>query len=291
LKGTTELVCEEFELESFCDRVDYVFTALPHKLPMAIVPDLLKKGKKVIDLSADFRFTDVNKYEAYYQPHSSPELLNDAVYGLSEIYYDEIKKTPLVGTPGCYPTSILLPLIPLVQNSLIEPDTIIADSKSGVSGAGRGLSLTTHFCEANESFKPYKIFSHRHKPEINEILSLQSKEAVDIVFTPHLLPLTRGMLSTIYVNVKEGVSEKTIRECLEESYKDHFFIRLHSKDSIPDIMNVKNTNFCDIGFYLEEKSRKLVIVSAIDNLLKGASGQAIQNMNIMAGFDETCGLI
>jgi len=198
MAGVVNLVCEEFNEDSFCDKVDIIFIALPHRIPMEIVPGLIRRGKKVIDLSADFRFKDVLRYETYYQPHTAKELLKESVYGLCEIYFDKIKKAALIGNSGCYPTSVLLPLVPLLKGNLLDINTIIADSKSGVSGAGRSLSLTTHFCEANESFKAYKVAEHRHCPEMEEILSAEAKRPVKITFVPHLVPMTRGMLTTIY---------------------------------------------------------------------------------------------
>lgn len=292
MRGLTDLVCEEFDMDSFADKTDIVFTALPHKLPLSIVPRLIEKGKKVIDLSADFRFSDVKTYESFYQPHTARELLDIAVYGLCEVYADKIAQAKLIGNPGCYPTTVLLPLIPLLKNGMIECDAIIADSKSGVSGAGRSLALGTHFCEVNEGFKAYKIDGHRHRPEMEEVLSREAGSQIRLTFVPHLLPLTRGMLTTLYTRAKAGVGAGDIRNCLESFYKGRPFVRLFPDvNQPPDVRYVQNTNFCDIGFHLHEETRQLVIVSAIDNLVKGASGQAVQNMNIMLGFDETSGLL
>ena len=291
LSGRSDLVCEAFDPDTFCDRVDIAFTALPHKIPMGIVPELLARGVRVVDLSADFRFRNVAAYEAWYQPHTSPELSEKAVYGLCELNRDAIATAQVVGNPGCYPTTILLALVPLLKAGIIKSEGIISDSKSGVSGAGRGLSLGAHFCEANESFKPYKVDGHRHRPEIEEVLSVAHGSDVEITFIPHLLPLTRGMLSTIYCTLADGKTEEDAREVLGAVYKDRPFVRLREKGKMPDTLHVQNTNFCDIGFSTDGRNNRMVIVSAIDNLVKGASGQAIQNMNIMAGLDERTGLM
>ncbi|MBW2568851.1 MAG: N-acetyl-gamma-glutamyl-phosphate reductase [Deltaproteobacteria bacterium] len=290
MTGVVSLICEEFNMESFCDKVDIIFIALPHKIPMGIVPGLIKRGKKVIDLSADFRFKDVLKYEKHYQPHTAKELLKKAVYGLCEIYFDKIKNASLIGNPGCYPTSVLLPLVPLLKKDFLNINTIIADSKSGISGAGRSLSLAAQFCEANESFKAYKVACHRHCPEMEEILSAEAKKPVTITFVPHLVPMTRGMLTTTYVNLLKKTDSKEIRNCISSFYAKHPFIRICPENLMPDTLHVKGTNYCDIGFKIDERNNRLIIVSAIDNLVKGAAGQAVQNMNIMLGLDETRGL-
>ena len=290
LNRVVDLVCEPFSVERVCERADCVFMALPHQKPMEIVPDLYANKVKIIDLSADFRFRDVARYEAVYQQHKAPGLVRESVYGLCEVYREHIRKASLIGNPGCYPTSILLPLVPLIREQLIDPKSIISDSKSGVSGAGRGLSLGTHFCEVNEGFKAYKVTEHRHTPEIEEILSLEAGTDIQITFTPHLIPCTRGMLSTIYANLAAPVSEEKIEACLSDYYKDAPFVRVLRKKQVPDIAWVSRTNFCDIGFRIDSRLNRLILVSAIDNLVKGAAGQAVQNMNIMMGVDETAGL-
>jgi len=300
MRDFDKLICEEFNFDRLPENLDIMFLALPHKVSMQYAPKLLERGIKVIDLSADFRFSDPVAYEAVYQPHSAKELLKKSVYGLCEIYRDKIASSSLIGNPGCYPTSILLPLIPLLKDKLIEPEGIIADSKSGVSGAGRGISLSSHFCEVNESFTPYKVCAHRHTPEINEILSLQSGLNISLTFVPHLLPLTRGMLSTIYVMArgrgkldklgKLDITEQTIRDTYEKWYGKEPFIRITKKGLFPAVSHVKGTNCCDIGIHFSQESGRIILVSAIDNLIKGAAGQAVQNMNIMFGLDEDMGL-
>ncbi len=289
-KGLIGLNCEVYDADQICSQTDVIFLALPHKLPMAFAPDMLKNGKKVIDLSADFRFSDPAKYEAVYQPHTSKELFSQSVYGLSEVFRDQIKNADLIGNPGCYPTSVILPLYPLLKADLIDVSTIIADSKSGASGAGRSLSLTTHISEITESFKAYKVTGHRHKPEMDEVLTGVAGQSVDITFIPHLLPMSRGMESTIYAGLKKDVTPEEIHYCLSAFYKDCPFVRLYDHGIATDTANVRGTNFCDIGFVLEKNKKRIVMMSVIDNLVKGAAGQAVQNMNIMMGLDETAGL-
>ena len=290
MKTVVDIVCETFSPDVTYERSDIVFTALPHKLPMEIVPGLIDRGKKVIDLSADFRFKEVSTYESFYQPHTAQKLLESAVYGLCEVYSERIRTAQLVGNPGCYPTSIILPLLPLLKNDLLLSRSIIADSKSGVSGAGRVPSLTTHFCEVNESFKAYKVTDHRHNPEMDEVLGLETGKNIHITFVPHLVPISRGMLSTIYAELSEKVGAEDIENCLRSFYKECPFVRIVDAGKLPDTLHVRGSNFCDIGFRVDESHHRLVIVSAIDNLVKGAAGQAVQNMNIMLGLGETAGL-
>lgn len=290
MAGVVDLVCRDYSCDVACDLTDIVFMALPHQLPMSFIPPLLENGKRVIDLSADFRFRNVAVYERYYQPHQAPHLIRESVYGLCEIYGERIKKARLIGNPGCYPTSVLLPLVPLLKNGLIAPDGIVADSKSGVSGAGRSLSLSAHYCEVQESFKAYKVGQHRHNPEMDEILSIESDKPVAITFVPHLVPLSRGMLTTLYAVPEKSVKPEDIRSCLTSFYAGRYFVRLCPDNQLPDTRNVRGTNFCDIGFKLDIPRNRLVLISAIDNLVKGAAGQAVQNMNLMLGLDETTGL-
>ena len=289
MSGWVDLTCERYDADHLARAADVVFTALPHELPMSLVPELLAKGIKVVDLSADFRFKDAKTYEKWYQPHTAADLLPKTVYGLSEVYGDQIKTADLVGNPGCYPTCILLPLVPLIKADLIESDSLIADAKSGVSGAGRGASPTTHYCHVNDSFKAYKVGSHRHTPEIEAVLSETAGRSVDLTFVPHLVPMTRGMQATIYARVKPNVDIRRIEACLKDHYHGRPFIRLRGT-AAPDTLHVKGTNCCDIGWQLDTRNGRLILMSAIDNLVKGAAGQAVQNMNIMMGFEETSGL-
>jgi len=290
LTGIVDLTCEEYDLAGLDARADVVFTALPHKLPMEIVPELIKRGKKVVDLSADFRFQDAARYEAHYQPHTAKDLISRAVYGLSEVYHDVIKNAALIGNPGCYPTSVLLPLIPLIKSGILELNSIIADAKSGVSGAGRSPSLATLFCEVSESFKPYKVAEHRHNPEMEEVLSREAGQAVRITFIPHLVPMSRGMQTTIYATPSGKISEEDVHSCLGAYYAESHFVRMRVDNRPPDSLHVRGTNYCDIAFKLDSRNNRLILMSAIDNLVKGAAGQAVQNMNIMLGLDETTGL-
>ena len=290
LKGFVRLACADSEPAVVAADADVAFLALPHKASMSMAPGLLEAGLRVVDLSADFRFSNRDAYEAHYQPHSCPELLERSVYGLCERYRQQIADADLIGNPGCYPTSILLPLLPLVRANLVDPSSVVADCKSGVSGAGREATAVTHFCHVNESFKPYKVWGHRHTPEIEENISLSAGKAVKITFVPHLVPMTRGMQSTMYTALAKNTTEAMIRACLEEAYRDQPFVRLLPEGRFPDSLHVRGTNFCDIAWVVDPGSGRLILMSAIDNLVKGAAGQAVQNMNLMFGFAETAGL-
>lgn len=290
LQGHVDLICAELNLDRLISDCQVIFMALPHQIPMSIVPALMAADKQVIDLSADFRFRDAQAYEQAYQPHDAPGLLKRAVYGLSEVFYPEIQTANLIGNPGCYPTSALLATVPLIRAGLIDPTTIIIDSKSGVSGAGRSLSLGTHYCQVNDSFKAYKVASHRHNPEINAIASQMAGIPVRVTFVPHLVPMGRGMLTTQYARLRENVSTDDLRACLAAFYAERSFVRICPPGCLPETMHVRGTNYCDIGFEMDETQRRVILISAIDNLVKGAAGQAVQNMNIMCGLDETDGL-
>ncbi len=283
-----DLVFEEPDIKKLSKEVQVAFLCVPSGKAQEMAHAFLQKGIKVIDFSADFRFKNVEIYENTYKiPHSFPELCRKAVYGLSEILKEEIRKADLIANPGCYPTSILLPLIPLLKEGLIE-EPIIVDSKSGTSGAGRKSDNYYSFCEVNEDFKAYKIASHRHNPEIEEKLSLFSGKSVKLVFTPHLLPINRGIFSTIYVKFKADIEK--IYAYLVDFYKDHSFVEVVPIGKIPRISEVRGTNLCKIGIFEDEKRGWGIIISVIDNLIKGASGQALQNFNLMFGFPEDMGL-
>ncbi|MBN2298809.1 MAG: N-acetyl-gamma-glutamyl-phosphate reductase [Deltaproteobacteria bacterium] len=286
-KGSFDILIEDFDAQAVKNRCDVVFSCLPHGTSMDFISQIAD-AVKVIDLSADYRIRDIQTYHDWYGEHTSANLLKTAVYGLSECYRSEIKTSSLVANPGCYPTSILLALIPLLRRGIIDPAGIIIDSKSGVSGAGRGLSLTTHICETAESFSAYKVGrSHRHIPEIEQELSSAADCHVTVEFTPHLIPITRGMLSTIYVHT--DYDENELRECLNTFYQDSTFVSIF-KDGFPSTKDVRGTNRCLIGLTKNKTTSRAVIVSVIDNLTKGASGQAVQNMNLMFGLPETEGL-
>ena len=269
---------------------DVVFTAVPHQTAMSIVPDFLKAGCRVIDLSADFRIREQAVYEKWYQEHSAPDLLGEAVYGLPEIYRSSVAGARLVANPGCYPTSAILPLYPLLKEGVITPDGIIVDSKSGTSGAGRGASVATLYCEVNESFKAYKIGEHRHTPEIEQELSAASGSPTVINFTPHLVPMNRGILTTSYSLAPKPCSTGQLLEILNSFYAGSLFVNILQEGKFPSVCNVRGSNYCDIGVRYDERTGRVIAVSAIDNLVKGASGQAVQNMNIMFGIAEDTGI-
>ena len=271
---------------------DLVFTALPHKAAIEVVAELHGAGKKVVDLSADYRFSDRKLYESWYQPHTAPELLAEAVYGLPELFRAEIPSAQVVGNPGCYPTSVILPLAPILPLNLIGPDTtIIIDAKSGASGAGRSLNLGSLYCEVSDNFKPYKVGNHRHQPEMVEQLKRASGRAPQLLFVPHLLPVNRGILSSIYLPLSRDVAAAEIEEALDGAYGNETFVRLLPAGSLPTLNAVRGSNYCDIGYVLAADQRSLILFSAIDNLVKGAAGQAVQNMNLMLGLAEETGLM
>ena len=291
LRGRADLVCENLPVAELCERADLFFTAVPHKTAMDLVPDLLAAGKKVIDLSADFRLRDLAVYEEWYQPHSSSHLLNEAVYGLPELYRKQIAGSRLVANPGCYPTSIILGLAPLLAAGAIMPETIIADSKSGTSGAGRAAQTGTLFCEVHDGFRPYKVGrAHRHTPEIEQELSADAGKQVKVTFTPHLLPISRGILSTIYASLAPGFDRKRIDELYRAKYGDEPFVRLLADGVFPATQYVRGSNYCDISYKIDPATGRIIVMTTIDNIVKGASGQAVQNMNIVCGFAETAGL-
>ncbi|HEY5296795.1 MAG TPA: N-acetyl-gamma-glutamyl-phosphate reductase [Verrucomicrobiae bacterium] len=273
-------------------QADVIFLALPHGVAAEYAVPLLNAGAIVIDLSADFRLKSAVIYKEFYaHDHPAPELLKKSVYGLPEIYRDEIKKSSLIASPGCYPTSVLLPLIPLLKNNLIKSSGIIADSLSGVSGAGRKIEADYLFVECNESARPYGVPKHRHLSEIEEQLSFVAKTQVTIQFTPHLIPLNRGILTTLYLEPAEKLSDEKISACYQKFYGSEPFVRLLEGENLPDTKNVSGTNVIEIAWRLDARTNRLIVMSAEDNLVKGASGQAVQSMNILCGWPETAGLI
>lgn len=291
LTGFTDLVCQATDLDLIKQECDAVFLALPHGLSVPVVKELIEAGVKCIDLGADFRLKDAAIYEKYYEKvHEAPEMLKDAVYGLPELYRDKISQAMVIANPGCFPTSAILPLAPLLQEGLVEPEGIIVDSKSGVSGAGKGLRSTSMFCEVNEGVRAYGVGTHRHGPEIAQELSFAAGQKVKMIFTPHLVPMNRGILTTSYSRLRPGVKAEQIREALAAKYRDEFFIRIMAPGNMPSTRWVYGSNFLDIGIYADDESGNVILVSALDNLTKGASGQAIQNFNIMMGIDEGKGL-
>lgn len=291
LRGRCDIVLENLEPVRVAEKADIIFTALPHKAAMEVVPTFLKLGKKVIDLSADYRLSDPAVYGEWYEPHLNPENLKKAVYGLPEIRRDRIKGAQLVANPGCYPTSIILALAPLLKNGLIDLSSIIADSASGVTGTGRSAKVDSLYCEVNEGYKAYGVGgAHRHTPEIEQELSLLAGEELKITFTPHLVPMDRGILSTVYATPEKTLDTATIAALYREFYDGEPFVRVLPSGSLPSTAFVRGSNFCDIAPLVDSRTGRIIIVSAIDNLVKGASGQAIQNMNLLCGFPETTGL-
>jgi N-acetyl-gamma-glutamyl-phosphate reductase len=291
----TDLKFEPLDLKVLAKKADLFFLCLPHKTSQETAAFLYNAGKKVIDLSADYRIKDPKVYQEWYNiPHLFTSLLKKSVYGLPEIYRKQIKSSSLIANPGCYPVSALLALAPVIGKNFIDADSIIIDSKSGTSGAGRSPAQPFMYCEVNESVKAYAVASHRHTPEIEQELSAISKKKVKIIFTPHLMPMDRGMLSTVYVRLKKNINISKVLKLYQDFYSNEPFVRVLKTGVYPNTKAVKGSNFCDLSVFLNErnsKRRTLTIVSVIDNLLKGASGSAVQNMNIMYGFDETAGLL
>ena len=290
LYGVTDLCFCQPDAQILASDAELVFLAVPHKAAMASAPGLLNAGAKVVDLSADFRLRDVTVYEKWYTEHTCPELLKECVYGLPEYYREAVKKARLVANPGCYVTSVLLPLIPLLKEKLVEPEWLIADSSSGVSGAGRKAKLDLIHGAVHENFRAYAVAGHRHTPEMEQELSLAAGSEVRLTFTPHLVPMDRGILTTIYARPVGGVSEDDILACWQEAYKDEPFVWPLPKGVLPATKEVRNTNRVHLGAATDPRSGLLKLFCALDNITKGASGQALQNANIMLGLDETAGL-
>jgi len=292
LRKRVDIHCENLTVEALIERADFFFTAVPHKTAMDIVPQLLAAGKKVVDLSADYRIHDPAVYETWYQEHSSPQLLAEAAYGLPELYRDRIRAARLTANPGCYPTSVILALTPLLRKNLIDPSTLIIDSKSGTSGAGRTASVATLYCEVTDGFRPYKVGgTHRHIPEIEQELSAAAGKPVIVSFTPHLLPVSRGILSTMYASLTSEGEKTDLQALYEEVYATEPFVRVLPAGYPPATQYVRGSNCCDISLQKDPRTGRLIIMSALDNIVKGASGQAVQNMNLMNGFPETTGLM
>ncbi|MBQ4087865.1 MAG: N-acetyl-gamma-glutamyl-phosphate reductase [Clostridia bacterium] len=288
--GVCDMVLEEADIDKAAEKCDVVFTALPHGVSHEVISALYAKGLKVIDLSGDFRYNDIKVYEEWYKvEHACPELLAESVYGLCELHRDEIKKARLIGNPGCYTTCSILGLAPLLAKGLVETKNIIIDAKSGVTGAGRGLAIDYHFCECTESMKAYKVATHRHTSEIEQELSLLAGEDIVLSFTPHLVPMKRGIFATEYANLKQPMEAEELIAIYKEFYKDEHFVRVYEK-GLPESNHVAGSNFVDIGISVDKRLNRVIVVSAIDNLVKGAAGQAVQNMNIMFGFEEGEGL-
>jgi N-acetyl-gamma-glutamyl-phosphate reductase len=290
-KEAQTLAFTEAHAEKIADAAEVVFLALPHGISAEVGAGLIDQGVCVIDLSADFRIRDPGVYREFYgKEHSAPHLLDRAVYGLPEIYREKIRSAQLVACPGCYPTSILLPLLPLVREQAVDLARIVITSLSGVSGAGRKIEADYLFTECNESIRPYGVPKHRHLAEVEQELSAATGQAVMIQFTPHLVPVNRGIVSTICADLKGGLDGAAIHRVFDQAYGAEPFVRLLASDRLPDTKNVVSTNFLDLAWRIDPRTNRLILMSAIDNLTKGTSGQAIQCFNLMRGYEETAGL-
>lgn len=288
----SHLIYEPLDKDKLLEKAELFFMALPHAASQEAVHFFFENGKKVIDLSADYRLSNPLLYEQWYKtPHNYKETLKHAVYGLPEINRAKIKASKLVANPGCYPTSVILGLYPAIKEGLLELENLIIDSKSGTSGAGRKGSVDFSYCEVNEGFKAYGIGTHRHTPEIEQELSFIAGKDILVNFTPHLVPMDRGIISTIYAKLKQDVDSAKVISVYKEIYLAEPFIRVLEEGFFPNVKNVRGSNFCEIGIKVVKRTNTLIIVSAIDNLIKGAAGQAIHNMNIMMGYDEPTALM
>ena len=283
--------CLDDNIEELAEKADVVFTATPQGLCSSLVSEDVLSKTKIIDLSADFRIKDVNRYEEWYGlKHQSPEFIKEAVYGLCEINREDIKKARLIANPGCYPTCSTLSIYLMAKEGLIDMNSIIIDAKSGTSGAGRGAKVNNLYCEVNENIKAYGVATHRHTPEIEDQLSYASGEKVVLNFTPHLVPMNRGILVTAYANLKKEVSYEEIKEIYDSYYKEEKFVRVLEKDVCPETRWVEGSNYVDVNFKIDQRTGRIIMMGAMDNLVKGAAGQAVQNMNLMFGLDEAEGL-
>ncbi len=286
-----DAVCMDDNMEELAEQVDVIFTATPQGLCASLVNEQILSKVKIVDLSADFRIKDVSVYEKWYGiEHKSPQFIEEAVYGLCEVNREEVKKARLVANPGCYTTCSILTAYPLAKEGLIDMSTLIIDAKSGTSGAGRGAKTANLFCEVNENMKAYGVATHRHTPEIEEQLGYASGEEVVLNFTPHLVPMNRGILATEYAKLKKDVSWEEVKAIYDKYYEDEKFIRVLDKGICPETKWVEGSNYVDIGFQIDPRTKRIIMMGAIDNLVKGAAGQAVQNMNLMFGLPESEGL-
>ncbi len=291
LKGLCDLPCHSPDISGIISQVDVIFLAVPNGIAMKLSPAILEKGKKAIDISADYRIKDLVEYKKWYNiEHASPALVEKAVYGLPELFRERIKGATLIANPGCYPTASILGTAPLLKNKLVDPRSIVIDAKSGVSGAGAALTEITHFPECNENLRAYAVAGHRHNPEIDQILGEVASQKITTTFTPHLIPMNRGIHSTIYATLATKISTDDLNAMYRDFYKGAFFVRVLEKGRFPATKYVSGSNFCDINVVVDERSSRVIVMSVIDNLIKGAAGQAVQNMNIISGLDEKTGL-
>lgn len=286
-----DAVCMDDNMNDLADAVDVIFTATPQGLCASLVNEEILSKVKIIDLSADFRLKDVNIYEKWYKiEHKSPQFIQEAVYGLCEINREQVKGARLIANPGCYTTCSILTAYPLVKEKLIDPATLIVDAKSGTSGAGRGAKVDNLFCEVNENMKAYGVTTHRHTPEIEEQLSYAYGAPVMINFTPHLVPMNRGILSTEYASLMQGVTSDDIRAAYHEYYANEKFVRVLPEEMLPQTRFVEGSNYVDVNFVIDARTNRVIMMGAMDNLVKGAAGQAVQNMNLLFGLPEDMGL-
>ena len=286
-----DATCMDDNMEALADQVDVIFTATPQGLCASLVNEEILSKVKIIDLSADFRIKDVKVYEEWYKlEHKSPQFIEEAVYGLCEINREDVKKARLVANPGCYTTCSILTCYPLVKEGIIDPNTIIVDAKSGTSGAGRGAKVDNLFCEVNENMKAYGVATHRHTPEIEEQLGYACGEKITINFTPHLVPMNRGILATAYASLRKDVTYEEVKAIYDKYYADEKFVRVLEKDVCPQTKWVEGSNYVDVNFKIDPRTNRIIMMGAIDNLVKGAAGQAVQNMNLMFGLKESEGL-
>ncbi len=291
LRGFIDLEFEPLDINSLKERVDVVVLAVPHKIAMTYAPQIISQGLRVVDFSADYRLYDAETYNEWYdETHSSVELIQNAIYGLPERYREKIREAQLVANPGCYPTSAILATMPLLNQKLIEMDSIIVDSKSGISGAGPKPKDTTHFPNRESNLVAYNIGKHRHTPEIEQELSAVAGKKVTVTFTPHLIPMTRGILSTVYARLTQPLDSEKLLETYKTFYQSEPFIRVLDDDEYPQTKAVLGSNYCDIGIAVDKRTQRVVVMAVIDNLGKGAAGAAVQNLNLMFGYNETDGL-
>ena len=304
MKQFADAECKDDDINTLAEEADVIFTATPQGYLAGVLTEDILSKTKVIDLSADYRLKDVSVYEKWYKiEHKSPELLSEAVYGLCEVNREDVKKARLVANPGCFTTCSIESLYPLVKEHAIDPDTIIVDAKSGTSGAGRGAKVANLYCEVNESIKAYGVTTHRHTPEIEEqlgyayhaaepdVLAVPGGSPILINFTPHLVPMNRGILATCYAKLEDGFDVKKVTEIYQEYYGKEPFIRFLGEGAAPETRWVEGSNLLDIGFVIDPRTNRIVVMGALDNMVKGAAGQAIQNMNLMFGLEETTGLL
>ncbi|MBW2306464.1 MAG: N-acetyl-gamma-glutamyl-phosphate reductase [Deltaproteobacteria bacterium] len=289
-RGLLKITCETPDPKVIATKADVVFTAVPHGTAMEAVPVLLEEGKKVIDISADFRLKNRAVYEEWYIPHTAPHLLEEAVYGLPELYRETIASANLIANPGCYPTAVILGAAPLVRHGWVKGDALIADAKSGTSGAGRSSKQSFSFCEVNEALRAYSVPRHRHLPEMEQVLADIAGGKFSVTFVPHLIPIDRGILATLYIDLVRPTSSDELLEVYHRSYQNEPFVRVLPPDCLSDVAMVRGSNFCDISLCVDQPSNRAIVLSAIDNLVKGAAGSAVQNMNIQFGLPERSGL-